>query len=101
MLVLKGGFMKTIAVTIISIITSLLMVGGCGGIKLGVDQETIDAAECIADPAKCKNDSGSTTADDSGGSDSEDGSSDGSSSSAGGSHDTSGGVQDFDGYDRD
>lgn len=97
--------MKTIAVIIVSIITSLLVVAGCG-MKVGVDQGTIDAAQCIADPARCKDGSGSTDA----GSDSTDstatGDSGGSSSDAGssastaGPHDTSGGVQNIDGYDR-
>ena len=97
--------MKTIAVIIVSIITSLLVVAGCG-MKVGADQETIDAAQCIADPAKCKDGSSSTdtgsdstdsaAADDSGGSDSADG-----SGSAVDPHDTSGGVLEPEEYDRD
>src|SRR3990172_2291977 len=86
--------MKTIAVIIVSIITSLLVVAGCG-MKVGADQETIDAAQCIADPAKCKDGSSSTDT----GSDSTD-SAEGWGSAVD-PHDTSGGVLEPEEYDRD
>lgn len=99
--------MRTITIAMTASLACLLVVAGCGGVEIGVDEETIDAVECIANPSKCddssdsadtgSDNSGSTATDDNDGSDS----GAGSSASATDSHDTSGGVQAFDGYDRD
>ncbi len=66
---------------------TLLVLNNCGGLKVGIDDETIAAAECIANPDTCDDD-------DSGDSDTSDTSSSGSDSTDGSGdvNDSSGGV---------
>lgn len=96
--------MKTTTITMAGFVASLLVVAGCGGVEVGLNEETLGAVECISNPSKCKDDpettdTGSDESDDSDAYATDDSEHD--SGSAIGSHDTSGGVQEFDGYDRD